>query len=261
MIPVALTIAGSDPSGGAGIQADLKTFSALKVYGMAVATALTAQNTRGVSGLMAVPETFLAEQIDSVMTDIVPSAVKTGMLLNAANVRVVAERMKRYAARNLVVDPVMVSSSGRELLDRDGIAALRRDLLPAALVVMPNVDEARVLSGREIRTIDDLEQAARAIHAMGPKFVFAKGGHLEGDAIDVLFDGVTTTRLPSPRLNATDTHGTGCILSAALAAHLARGENVANAALLAKELVTTAIRNGLRLGSGRGPCDPLGLRG
>ena len=250
MIPVALTIAGSDPSGGAGIQADLKTFSALKVYGMSVITALTAQNTVGVSGVMDVPSEFVAQQIDSVVSDIVPGAVKTGMLSSAAIVEVVAAKVRDYHLRKLVVDPVMAATSGSTLLPPDAVEALCRCLLPLALIVTPNIAEARVLTGMDILRPDDMHEAAREIHAFGVKYVYLKGGHLEGDAVDVFFDGTEFTYFRADRIAADDAHGTGCVLSAAMTANLAMGSSVLDAVRAAKDVVTSAIRNGLRLGSG-----------
>ncbi len=259
MIPVALTIAGSDSSGGAGIQADLKTFSALKVYGMAVITALTAQNTTGVMALSEVSSDFLALQIDATVSDIPPGAVKTGMLLTAGNVEVVAAKVREYALTKLVVDPVVTSSSGRTLLNADALDKLRHQLLPLALIVTPNLDEARLLTGVDVRAPEDMEEAALRIHSFGPKYVYMKGGHLDGDAIDVLFDGERFESLHHERIQARNSHGTGCVLSAAMTAYLSRGENVFSAAQHAKQFVTAAIRKGLELGGGRGPCDPLGL--
>jgi hydroxymethylpyrimidine/phosphomethylpyrimidine kinase len=260
VIPVALTIAGSDPSGGAGVQADLKTFSSLRVYGMSVITSLTAQNTKGVTGVLDTPSTFLAAQLDAVLEDIRPGAVKTGMLSTAGNVETTAQKVRQYELSNLIVDPVMTSSSGTALLTDDAIDRMRRCLLPLALVVMPNTAEAEVLTGRKIRTSEDMEEAALRIQSFGPKFVYIKGGHLEGEAADVLFDGHQFNWLITERIVMRDTHGTGCVLSAAAAAYVARGEPVTSAVRLAKDFVTQAIRHGLRLGSGAGPCDPLGLR-
>lgn len=261
MIPVALTIAGSDPSGGAGIQADLKTFAALKVYGMSVLTALTAQNTAGIFGIMDVPSEFLAKQMDAVMTDIRPGAVKSGMISSAGNLEVVIRKVRQYNISRLVVDPVMVSTSGTALLAGDAVEVLRRYLMPLALVVTPNLSEARALTGQSIASVDDMEEAALQIHGFGPKYVFLKGGHLDGEPVDVLFDGNEFKRFRGERVETTDSHGTGCILSAAIAGYLARGEPVEDAVRLAKNFVTAAIRHGLRLGSGHGPCDPLDLQG
>jgi hydroxymethylpyrimidine/phosphomethylpyrimidine kinase len=259
MIVKVLTVAGSDPSGGAGIQADLKTFSRLRVYGMAVITALTAQNTTGVAGVFDVSPEFVGAQLDAVLTDLRPDALKTGMLSNAGIVEVVANRVREYALTNLVVDPVMVSKSGSPLLREDAVDALRRQLTPLATLITPNLEEARVLAGMPIHTLEGMEEAARRIHGMGPRNVLIKGGHLEGDPIDVFFDGTGFLRLPARRIQTRDSHGTGCVLSAAIAAHLGSGKSVADAVRFGKEFVTDAVRNGLRIGSGVGPCDPVGL--
>ena len=259
-VKTALTIAGSDPSGGAGIQADLKTFSRLRVYGMSVITALTAQNTSGVAGVMEVPAAFVARQLDAVLTDIRVDAVKTGMLWSAGTVEVVAEKIKQYQIRNLVVDPVIASTSGVPLLDTDAVHTLSRRLLPLALVVTPNRHEAEILTGKTMSTPDDMEEAALQIHAMGAQFVLIKGGHWPGnDATDVLFDGKDFSYLRAERVQSRNTHGTGCVLSAAITAELAAGKGVKEAVEQAKSFITEAIRNGLSLGSGNGPCDPLGL--
>jgi hydroxymethylpyrimidine/phosphomethylpyrimidine kinase len=259
MIHTVLTIAGSDPSGGAGIQADLKTFSRLKVYGMAAIAALTAQNTAGVDGVMAVPADFMRLQLDAVMRDITPEAVKTGMLANAEIIEAVADLLNKYAIRRVVVDPVLIATSGARLLEPSAIEALRHRLAPAALVITPNIPEAVALSGRDIQNVQDMEEAARRIHALGSKYVLVKGGHLAGEAEDVLFDGHSFTRFAAPRVKTDDVHGTGCVLSAAIAAILARGETVEEAVALGKQFVTEAIRRSLRLGSGHGPCDPVGV--
>ncbi len=261
MVARVLTIAGSDPSGGAGIQADLKTFSRLRVYGMSVVTALTAQNTAGVAGIMDVPADFVGCQLDAVFTDVPPEAVKTGMLRTAGIIETIVDKLKQYQVTKLVVDPLMVSKSGSPLLDPGAVATLSRTLVPLALLITPNTDEARALTGKNIRSTTDMEEAAPRIHAMGAKYVLIKGGHLEGDATDVLFDGQEFFRFRSERLQTRDTHGTGCVLSAAIAAHLALGKSVVEAVRLGKELVTEAIRNGLRIGAGHGPCDPLGVGG
>ncbi len=258
-IKTVLTIAGSDPSGGAGIQADLKTFSRLRVYGMSAITALTAQNTLGVSDVMDVPPDFVARQLDAVLGDIPPDAAKTGMLRSAAVIEAVAVKLKQYNVKRLVVDPVMVSKSGAPLLDPGAVGAFCRTLVPMALVITPNTEEAQALTGIDVRSTNDMEKAASRIHAMGAKYVLLKGGHLEGEAADVLFDGQDFAYFRSERLQTRDTHGTGCVLSAAIAAHLALGASVIEAARLGKEFVTEAIRNGLRIGSGQGPCDPLKL--
>jgi hydroxymethylpyrimidine/phosphomethylpyrimidine kinase len=260
-VKTALTIAGSDPSGGAGIQSDLKTFSRLRVYGMAVIAALTAQNTRGVSGVAEVPADFLARQLDAVLSDITPDAVKTGMLLKAAAVEVVAQKVHDYRVRNLVVDPVMISTSGTALLDPDALGGFRRALLPLAFLITPNLDEASAFTGKPIENLEDMEEAALRIHGMGAANVLIKGGHAAGDATDVFFDGTGFSHLRSPRISGSNTHGTGCVLSAAISAYLALGNPIGEAVRLGKEFVTEAIRNGLKIGAGAGPCDPLSLIG
>jgi hydroxymethylpyrimidine kinase/phosphomethylpyrimidine kinase len=259
-VKVALTIAGSDPSGGAGIQSDLKSFSRLRVYGMAVIAALTAQNTRGVSATAEVTPEFVGKQLDAVLSDIPPDAIKTGMLLTAEVVAVVAERLQQRSVRHLVVDPVMVSTSGAKLLNPDAIETFKRALLPLALLVTPNMDEAGVLTGRTPSDVEDMEQAALDIQGMGARNVLIKGGHGTGpDAVDVLFDGSSFIHLRAPRVIAQNTHGTGCVLSAAITAHLAQGLDLEQAVRLGKDFVTEAIHHGLTLGAGKGPCDPLAL--
>jgi hydroxymethylpyrimidine kinase/phosphomethylpyrimidine kinase len=258
MIPTALTIAGSDSSGGAGIQADLKTFSALKVYGMSVIAALTAQNTLSVRDVLKIPAGFVGQQLDAVLTDIPAGAVKTGMLGSAAVVDVVARKIREYGISALVVDPVMVSSSGTTLLEPDGVEILRSALLPLALLVTPNLAEAAALTGIEVRDTATMEQAARRLHGMGARHVLVKGGHLEGDAIDVFFDGTAIERLSSPRIRTANLHGTGCVLSAAVTAYLALGSPLHEAVVLGKEFVTESIRTSLRLGAGTGPVNPGG---
>lgn len=258
-VKTALTIAGSDSIGGAGIQADLKTFSCLRVYGMSVITALTAQNTTSVSRVMAVPPDFVQHQLDAVLADILPDALKTGMLLSAAIIEAVASKIREHGLTKVVVDPVMFATSGAELLHRDAIHVLRRVLLPLALVITPNVNEAQTLTGKQIRTIDDMEEAALQVHGMGARYVLIKGGHMQGDATDVLFDGKEFSHIRADRIPARDSHGTGCVLSAAITAHLALGQSVREAVELGKQFVTEAIKNGLRIGKGQGPCDPLGL--
>lgn len=259
MIFKALTIAGSDPSGGAGIQADLKTFSRLRVFGMSVITSLTAQNTTGVSGVFDVTPEFVGRQLDAVITDIVPDALKTGMLSNAGIVELVAGKVRQYGLAKLVVDTVMVSKSGSPLLRDDAVDALREMLIPLALLTTPNLEEAQVLTGMAVRTTEEMEEAARRIHRMGARHVLVKGGHLEGDAVDVLFDGSEFQYFRADRIETRDTHGTGCVLSAAITAHLACNRSVAEAVRFGKDFVTDAIRNGLRIGKGTGPCDPVGL--
>ena len=250
---IALTIAGSDPSGGAGIQADLKTFSRLRVYGMAVIAALTAQNTQGVSATAEIDAEFVAKQIDAVCSDIPPHAAKTGMLLTGDVVSIVAARLQRYGILKLVIDPVMVSTSGAKLLDDKAIESFRRALLPLALLITPNLDEAAALTGKALSSVEDMEEAALQIHGMGAKNVLIKGGHVRGpDAVDVFFDGSAFVHLTGPRLDAQNTHGTGCVLSAAITAYLAKGRKLEEAVRMGKDFVTEAIRNGLALGTGKG---------
>lgn len=257
MMKRVLTIAGSDSGGGAGIQADLKAFAARGVYGMSAITALTAQNTVGVQGVFEIPPEFVAQQIDSVMTDIGADAWKTGMLSNAAIIQVVAEKARQYGVELLVVDPVMVAKSGDPLLRPEARDALIHTLLPLAYVVTPNHHEAQVLTGMTIHTRADAREAARAIHAMGPKHVVVKGGHLPeaadlGVAVDVLYDGERFVEFHVPRLDTPHTHGTGCTYASAIAAELAKGRDVVAAVRTAKAYLTAALRAGVNLGIGRG---------
>lgn len=255
-IPKALTIAGSDSGGGAGIQADLKTFLALGVHGMSAITALTAQNTRGVSAVHEVPPEFVREQIAQVATDIGIDAAKTGMLANSQIVTAVAEAVQDFSIANLVVDPVFVSKNGDRLLAPDAVDALVNKLFPVALVITPNLSEAGALLDQEVSTLEEMREAARALHEMGPRFVLVKGGHLKGPATDVLFDGESFIELSGERIDSKHTHGTGCTLSAATAAYLARGFEVVEAITRGKEFVTGAIRYGLAIGEGFGPVNP-----
>jgi hydroxymethylpyrimidine/phosphomethylpyrimidine kinase len=253
MIAKALTIAGSDSGGGAGIQADLKTFAALGVYGMSVITAITAQNTKGVFGVQEITPELVAAQIDAVVEDIGADAVKTGMLSSAPIVAAVADRVRHHRLTNLVVDPVMVAKSGDTLLRQDAIAAVKELLLPLALVVTPNLPEAETLVGGSLTTYADMREAARAIHALGPRFVVVKGGHRAGDADDVLFDGQSFSVHHAKRIDTPHTHGTGCTFSAAIAAGLARGLSVPEAVSAAKEYLTGAIAAAYRIGAGHSP--------
>jgi hydroxymethylpyrimidine/phosphomethylpyrimidine kinase len=255
----ALTIAGSDNSGGAGIQADLKTFMAFGVYGMSAITAVTAQNTRGVIGFEEVSHGLISAQIDSVMSDIGVDAAKTGMLASAVIVSLVAAKAREWKIPNLVVDPVMVAKSGDALLAADAQEAVRSVLLPVALVVTPNTPEAEALTGRTIETLESMRAAARDLHGMGVRWVVVKGGHLpsEGDAIDVVFDGREFTELRSPRFATKNTHGTGCTLSAAIAAGLAKGRDPLSAITRAKQYVSRAIETSLAIGQGHGPTNHL----
>jgi hydroxymethylpyrimidine/phosphomethylpyrimidine kinase len=257
MTPIALTIAGSDSGGGAGIQADLKTFAALGVYGASVITALTAQNTRGVAAIHDVPAQFVAAQIDAVLGDFAVGAVKIGMLGRAELVAAVAAGLARWQARNIVLDPVLVASSGERLLAPDAIAALKRDLIPRARLVTPNIPEAAALLGVEPASDEAQMQAqAERLLALGAKAVLLKGGHGGGsESVDLLVDESSVTRLAAPRLSTRNTHGTGCTLSSAIAAGLAKGHDFAIAVRDAKDFVTAAIAAADRLavGHGHGP--------
>jgi hydroxymethylpyrimidine/phosphomethylpyrimidine kinase len=258
-VHTALTIAGSDNSGGAGIQADLKTFMAFGVYGMSVLTAVTAQNTEGVRGFEEVSHALIAAQIDSIMDDIGTDAAKTGMLASAAIVRLVAAKVRERAVPNLVVDPVMMAKSGDPLLAPEAREAVRTVLLPVALVVTPNLPEAEALTGRAIATVADMRAAARELHALGVRWVVVKGGHLptEGDAVDVVYDGREYTELRGPRFPTKNTHGTGCTFSAAIAAGLARGRDPLTAIRRAKQYISRAIETALAIGHGHGPTNHL----
>jgi hydroxymethylpyrimidine/phosphomethylpyrimidine kinase len=250
----ALTIAGSDSGGGAGIQADLKTFAALGVYGTSAITALTAQNTVGVSGVHAVPAEFVTQQIEAVAADIGCDAVKTGMLASSAIVEAVAAAIAALDLPNVVVDPVMIAKGGDRLLHEDAVHAMRTTLLRLARVVTPNVPEAEALSGTVIRSLDDMRRAAAIILTLGPGAVIVKGGHLAGDeAIDLLVHPPREQLLRAPRLHVRSTHGTGCTFAAAVAARLALGDALDEAALAAKEYVTGAMRHGIDIGRGHQP--------
>ncbi len=259
-----LTIAGSDCGGGAGIQADLKTLTAMDCYGMALITALTAQNTLGVHGIHPVPASFVRQQIDVVAGDLGVDALKTGMLATAEMVRTVAAAVSAWGWTALVVDPVMVSKSGHHLLEEDARDAVRRDLLPLALVVTPNVHEAEVLARARIGDARSALAAARAILAMGPRYVVLKGGHLEGDlAGDLVLSEDGCDVLAVPRVLTRNTHGTGCTFSAAIAAALAHGLTPRDAIAAAKGFITRAIELAAarRLGGGHGPVDHCGAAG
>jgi hydroxymethylpyrimidine/phosphomethylpyrimidine kinase len=250
----ALTIAGSDSGGGAGIQADLKTFAAHGVYGMTAITAITAQNTLGVSAVHCVPADVVVAQIEAVASDIGVDAVKTGMLATAAIVEAVAAAIVDLDLPQVVVDPVMVAKGGARLLDADAVEAMKAELFKRALLVTPNAAEAEALTGLEVRTLPQAHSAARALRTMGAAAVIVKGGHLEGDeAIDVLFDGVRAVELRGPRLRTRSTHGTGCTFASAVAANLALGKSLEDAARRAKDYLTEAIRHAPGLGGGHGP--------
>ena len=251
-IPKALTIAGSDSGGGAGIQADLKTFSAYRVFGLSVITAVTAQNSVGVQGVENLPPAFVAQQLRSVLEDFGVDAAKCGMLSVAPIIEAVAGVLGEHPIDKLVVDPVMVAKSGDALLQPDAVAALIRRILPLALVVTPNLPEAEVLSGITVSSRDEMEEAARRIGKLGARHVLVKGGHLKGDAVDILWNGREMTAFQVPRIESSNTHGTGCTFSAAIAAGLAKGRPLGEAVREAKAYVTKAIREGFALGRGVG---------
>ncbi len=252
--PRALTIAGSDSGGGAGIQADLKTFTAFGVYGASAITAVTAQNTMGVRAIHEIPPDVVAAEIDAVLDDIGADAAKTGMLSSAEIIEAVADRLRAHSFAPLVVDPVMVAKSGDTLLRPDAVQALTRLLLPLAAVVTPNAPEASVLSGIEVRDAESAREAARRIQALGPAMVIVKGGHLDGDrSDDLVFDGRAFEVLSGRRIVTPHTHGTGCTFSAAIAACLARGMTPLAAATEARAFLQGAIEHAEPLGAGRGP--------
>ena len=257
-----LTIAGSDSGGGAGIQADLKTISAIGCYGMSVITALTAQNTRGVTGIHAVPPAFAAEQMSAVFTDIGADAVKIGMLYSAELIEVVATRLQTYEAKNIVLDPVMVAQSGYKLLKDDAIEAIKKHLMPLADVVTPNIPEAEVLLNRKIQSIEDMHQGARALAEYGSRSILIKGGHLtENDSTDLLYlpGEDRCVMLKGERVETRNNHGTGCTLSSAIASYLARGHDIETALKKAKSYITQAIKAGAEyaIGQGHGPVHHL----
>ncbi len=258
--PVALTIAGSDSSGGAGIQADLKTFHALGVYGASAITALTAQNTQGVTGIFPVDPEFVAEQIATTVQDIPPDAVKTGMLANRAVVAAVAEAADRHRFPTLIVDPVMVAATGALLLEADAVEAVRSWLVPRATLVTPNAPEAGTLLGWTIESSAQLASAAHAlVEDLGARAVLVKGGDLPGDELlDVFYDGGRIELFRSPRIDTTSTHGSGCALASAIAAHVARGSGLLEAIRQARRWVRRGIENAPGLGRGHGPLDLFG---
>jgi len=252
---VVLTIAGSDSGGGAGIQADLKTFAAHGVHGTSAITAVTAQNSVTVARALALPVEMIVAQIEAVASDMPVAAAKTGMLATSDIVDAVAETVTRWQIPHLVVDPVMVAKGGDRLLDPAAVDAYVRRLFPLATVITPNLLEAEALLGRPVRTLEDMRQAARELRERGPRSVLVKGGHLEGDPVDVFHDGSRLEELPAPRIRTKNTHGTGCTYSAAIAARLALGAELLEAVRGAKEYVTEAIRGAYSVGKGHGPLD------
>lgn len=258
-IPRALTVAGSDSGGGAGVQADLKTFTALGVYGLSVLTSVTAQNTLEVSAIHDLPEQLVGLQFDAVMSDIGCDAAKLGMLSNEKIVETVAEKIDQYAIEKLVVDPVMRSKGGTALL-RNSTELLKKEILPRALVVTPNIPEAEVLSSVSISNVSDMKTAAEKILSLGARSVVVKGGHLAKDhpAVDIFFDGKTFEELVSERIETKNTHGTGCTFSAAICASLAKGMSLSVSLENSKAFITEAIKNSLEIGKGHGPLNPFG---
>ena len=255
-LPAVLTIAGSDSGGGAGIQADLKTFAALGVYGTSAITAVTAQNTMGVTAVSVLPVEIVTAQIEAVASDITLSATKTGMLATAAIAEAVAAAVRALDLPRLVVDPVMLAKSGDRLLDADAIHTLCAELVPQALVVTPNIPEAEIMTGRQIGTPGEMREAARRIAGMGAAAVIIKGGHSSSDPIvDLLFADDEFTEFPAPRIDTKNTHGTGCTFASAVAAYLALGHSLAEATGRAQRYVAGAIRHGLAIGRGHGPLD------
>jgi len=248
-----LTIAGSDSGAGAGIQADLKTFAALGVYGTSAITAITAQNTVGVIQVLALSPKLVGAQIDAVISDIGAHALKTGMLANAAIIDVVVNKIREHRLKNIVVDPVMVATSGDLLIQKNAVHAMRTKLIPLATVVTPNIAEAEELTGMKLRSSKEMKEAARLISEMGAKIVIIKGGHLKGPAMDLFFDGKKFTALNAPRIRTKNTHGTGCTFSAAITAYLAKGEKIERAVALAKQFITQAIQTSFSIGAGHSP--------
>ncbi|MFP6636295.1 MAG: bifunctional hydroxymethylpyrimidine kinase/phosphomethylpyrimidine kinase [Dehalococcoidia bacterium] len=252
-IPKAMTIAGSDSGGGAGVQADLKTFAALGVYGASTLTAITAQNTVAVTAVHEIPTDVITAQIDAVLTDIEADAVKTGMLSSSDIIECVCEALELHGVQRLVVDPVMIAKSGDALLREDAIGSLRTRLLPLAMVVTPNIPEAEALTETTIVSDADVRRAAEAIVGMGARSVVVKGGHREGPATDLFYDGKEFKEFTAPRFDTVNTHGTGCTFASAVAAGLARGMVVTDAVALAKDYVTEGIRHSFSIGQGHGP--------
>lgn len=249
----ALTIAGSDSGGGAGIQADLKAFSAQGVFGMSVITAITAQNTMEVRGVQAIDLDMIQLQMEAVFDDIRVDAVKIGMLSSADVVQVVADTLKKYKPSSIILDPVMVSKAGHHLLQAEAIEALKRVMLPLATMITPNIPEAEVLTGMTIETPEEMEEACRQMHAMGPKTVLLKGGHLATDPNDLFYDGEDFHLFPGKRVETKNTHGTGCTLSSVIAANVAKGRGLTEAVGIGKTYISQAIQHSLDLGHGHGP--------
>lgn len=249
----ALTIAGSDSGGGAGIQADLKAFSAQGVFGMSVITAITAQNTVEVRGVQNVDLPMIQSQIEAVFDDIQVDAVKIGMLSSVDVVRVVAETLAKYEGAPIILDPVMISKAGHHLLQEQAITALKQVMIPMATMITPNVPEAEVLTGMKIVTAEDMKVACREMHTLGAKTVLLKGGHLASDPNDLFYDGTEFYWYPGKRIETKNTHGTGCTLSSVITANLAKGATLTEAVEVAKDYITNAIQHSFNLGKGHGP--------
>ncbi|MDM5198467.1 bifunctional hydroxymethylpyrimidine kinase/phosphomethylpyrimidine kinase [Fictibacillus enclensis] len=260
--PKALTIAGSDSGGGAGIQADLKTFQELGAYGMSVITAVTAQNTKGVQNIHAIPVEMVVDQLKSIADDLRPEALKTGMLFSAEIIEAVSSHIREYKWTNVVVDPVMIAKGGSELLKKDAIEALKKHLLPHADILTPNIPEAEQLTGRKIEDKQDREEAAKLLHALGPKKIVIKGGHLphENEPVDLYYDGEQLIEFEGKRIETSQTHGTGCTFAAAITAELAVGKSPIEAVETAKAFIQEAISAPLHLGSGHGPTNHWAYR-
>jgi hydroxymethylpyrimidine/phosphomethylpyrimidine kinase len=262
MVYKALTIAGSDSGGGAGIQADLKTFQELGVFGMSALTAVTAQNTLGVQGVYPLPPEAVAKQIESVGTDLGADAVKTGMLFSAEIIEAVAAKVKQFGWDRFVVDPVMIAKGGAPLLQEEAVSALKTHLLPLAMVITPNIPEAEALTGLMIRTMDDRKEAARRLYEAGVRYVVIKGGHDDDgeETVDVLYDGSEFFYFTSKRIDTKHTHGTGCTFAAAITAELAKGKTVQEAVQTAKLFIQAAIEHELGIGHGHGPTNHWAYR-
>lgn len=254
MIGRALTIAGSDSGGGAGIQADIKTFQELDVFGMSAITAITAQNTLGVHGVYPLSTEAIVEQIEAIGTDLGVDAIKTGMLFSADIIQAVSECIIKFKWENIIVDPVMIAKGGASLLQDEAVHALKEYLLPLAMVVTPNIPEAEVLTDMRIHSIDDRVEAAKRLHQLGAKHVVLKGGHgNEEELVDILYDGVNVSFFKGQRKSTKNTHGTGCTFAAAITAEMAKGQSVKHAVQTAKSFIQAAIEDDLKLGNGHGP--------
>lgn len=263
MIPRALTIAGSDSGGGAGIQADLKTFQELDVFGMSAITAVTVQNTLGVHGVYPLPPEAVAEQIEAVGLDLGVNAIKTGMLFSPPLIRAVAEKIRKFGWVHVVVDPVMIAKGGAELLRAEAVQALKEELLPLAFIITPNIPEAEVLAGMKIRSMQERREAAQCIRDLGAKMVVIKGGHAadeEEEVVDLIYDGTLFTELKGKRVQTVHTHGTGCTFSAAITAGLAKGMSPVEAITSGRAFIQAAIEDGLNIGQGHGPTNHFAYR-